>query len=284
MKASPDMLPPRQNEFAQTYHNGIDLSRLNFSVKGSCVTRTALLIQTPMQPCFDAKNLLWEGLKTAISEVIQIIGMPSIPDQWLGIILLVLYQKPTITRDDIGRGTGLNPASVSQALQHLLSSGTIVKVGEMKSRGGRRRELLELNPEAGYFIAVDLEVAHPLCAANLVGDIRYRWEQEQDFGLGVSVSDLLRGLAMVQRNLAKWQSARLLAVGISCPGIIQEEGMVTAVNLGWRRFLLAEKAERCHFAPAVPWIPHVAATCWPSAGWAVPGAATVASSSRWEEA
>src|SRR5262245_32526989 len=30
MKAPPDMLPPRQNEFGQTYHNGIDLSRLSF--------------------------------------------------------------------------------------------------------------------------------------------------------------------------------------------------------------------------------------------------------------
>ncbi len=170
--------------------------------------------------------------------------MPRIPEQWLKTILLVLYQRPAITREEIVRSTGLNPASVSHALQRLLSSGTIVKVGELKSSGGRRREVLKLNPEAGYFIAVDLEQARIRYAlTNLVGDIRYRWEQELDFGMGVAVSDLLRGLARVQRNLESWQSSRLLAVGISCPGFIQENGLVTAVNLGWRRFPLAEKLQ-----------------------------------------
>src|SRR5207245_10127078 len=98
------------------------------------------------------------------------------------------------TVDEIIRSTGLNSASVSQALQHLLGSGTISKVGELKSRGGRRREVLRLNAEAGYFIAVDLERATARYAlTNLVGDIRYRWEQELEFGKGLAVSDLLRG-------------------------------------------------------------------------------------------
>ena len=63
--------------------------------------------------------------------------------------------------------------------------------------------MLRLNPEAGYCIAVDLERARIRYAlTNLVGDIRYRWEQELEFGAGLEVSDLLRGLQMVQRNLA----------------------------------------------------------------------------------
>src|SRR6185295_12684495 len=109
--------------------------------------------------------------------------MAKVPEQWLSSILLTIYQNAAITREQIVKTTGLNPASVSQALQHLLSSGTIVKVGELKSRGGRRREVLRLNPEAGYFIAIDLETARVRYAlTNLVGDIRYRWEQELKFG------------------------------------------------------------------------------------------------------
>ncbi len=164
--------------------------------------------------------------------------------------MLTLYQRSAITRDEIVRSTGLNPASVSHALQRLLSSGTIVKVGELKSSGGRRREVLKLNPEAGYFVAVDLERTRIRYAlTNLVGDIRYRWEQELDVGMDVAVSNLLRGLEMVQRNLAPWQSSRLLAVGISCPGFIHEDGLVTAVNLGWRRFPLAEKLKEATALP-----------------------------------
>ena len=60
--------------------------------------------------------------------------MSRIPAPWLKSILLTIYPKPAITRDEIIRSTGLNPASVSQALQHLLSSGTVLKVGELKSR------------------------------------------------------------------------------------------------------------------------------------------------------
>lgn len=132
------------------------------------------------------KNVLPNVVEGRVSAVKQISVMPRVSDQWLKSILLTLYQRPAITREEIVRSTGLNPASVSQTLQHLSSSGTIVKVGELKSSGGRRREVLKLNPEAGYFIAVDLERSRIRYAlTNLVGDTRYRWEQELDFGMGV---------------------------------------------------------------------------------------------------
>ena len=54
---------------------------------------------------------------------------------------------------------------------------------------------------------------------------------------------------MVQRNLASWQHSRLLAVGISCPGFIHENGLVTAVNLGWRKFPLSEKLQEATSLP-----------------------------------
>jgi glucokinase len=60
---------------------------------------------------------------------------------------------------------------------------------------------------------------------------------------------MLRGLQIVQRNLAPSQQARLLAVGISCPGFIHEGGIVTAVNLGWQNFPLAEKMKEATRLP-----------------------------------
>ncbi len=55
--------------------------------------------------------------------------MARVPEQWLRTILLTIYQNAAVTREEIIRATGLNPASVSRALQNLLSFGTIVKVG-----------------------------------------------------------------------------------------------------------------------------------------------------------
>jgi len=168
--------------------------------------------------------------------------MRRVPDQWLSSILLNMYQRPAVSREEIVRSTQLNGGSVSQALRYLMDSGTILKIGELKSRAGRRRDVLKLNPEAGYFIAVDLETARIRYAlTSLVGDIRFRWEQELDFGLGPDISSLLFGIDMVQRNLEPWQQSRVLAIGIACPGMLEGDRLVTAVNLGWERFPLVDK-------------------------------------------
>jgi N-acetylglucosamine repressor len=168
--------------------------------------------------------------------------MPKVADQWLKDVLIALYQRQAVTRDEILQVTGLNPASASHALQYLLAVGTIQKMGSLKSSGGRRRELLKLNPEAGYFLAMDLDTTRIRFAlTNLIGDIRYREEQDLDFGNEMKIRCLLDGLERVQRNLAPWQRARVLAVGIAHPGVVDASGLVTAVNLGWCKFPLAEQ-------------------------------------------
>jgi predicted NBD/HSP70 family sugar kinase len=168
--------------------------------------------------------------------------MRKIPELWLSNILLTLYQRAAVTREEIVRSAGLNGGSVSQALRFLADAGTVLKVGELRSNGGRRRDVLTLNPEAGYFIAVDLETARIRYAlTSLVGDIRFRWEQDVELGRGLDSASLLSGLEIVKRNLEPWQRSRLLAVGISCPGTIEEDQSITAVNLGWRRFPLLDK-------------------------------------------
>ena len=64
----------------------------------------------------------------------------KIADQWLRDILLVLYQRSNATRAEIIAATRLNPASISQALRVLLSHGTVLKVGDLESDGGRKRK------------------------------------------------------------------------------------------------------------------------------------------------
>jgi predicted NBD/HSP70 family sugar kinase len=168
--------------------------------------------------------------------------MRRVPDQWLSSILLSMYQRPAVTREEIIRSTHLNGGSVSQALRYMMDSATILKIGELKSKAGRRRDVLKLNPEAGYFIAVDLETARIRYAlTSLVGDIRFRWEQELDYGQGPDIANLLVGINMVRRNLEPWQQSRVLGIGIACPGMLESDRLVTAVNLGWEKFPLLDK-------------------------------------------
>jgi len=176
--------------------------------------------------------------------------MTKVADQWLQDVLIAVYQRPAVTRGEITRATGLNPASVSHALRFLVNNGTIQKMGALQSRGGRRREVLKLNAESGYFVAVDLETTRLRVAlTNLIGDVRYRQEEDLEFGQELDLQCLAQALDRVQRNLAPWQRSRILALGLSYPGVTDDAGRVTAVNLGWHKFPLAEKMRQITSLP-----------------------------------
>ncbi len=174
--------------------------------------------------------------------------MPKVANQWLQDVLRLLYKRRRATRTDIIRTTGLNPASVSHALRLLLDRGTVLKIGERQSNGGRPRDVLSLNPEAGYFVAVDLEGRSIRFAlSNFVGDIRYRWEEDFEPGEPVRVGKLTAGVSRVLRGLDAGQRSRVVAVGVSYPGLVDPEGRLTAFNLGWKKFpFLAELHEKLH--------------------------------------
>src|SRR5690606_18428363 len=171
--------------------------------------------------------------------------MPKIARQWLCDILETVYQRRTVTRSEVARATGLNTASVSLGLQYLLKRGTIVKVGELDSIGGRRAEVLKLNAEAAYFVAVDLEGSRIRFAlTNCVGDIRYRWEEDLEFGQTLKVERIVEGIRMALHGARETDRSRVLAIGISHPGIVDEKRRITAFNVGWRKFpLLTELAQ-----------------------------------------
>jgi predicted NBD/HSP70 family sugar kinase/ribosomal protein S25 len=165
----------------------------------------------------------------------------TIAEQWLRTILGTLREQSTITRTEILGRTGLNGASACHALQHLIRAGIVFKAGELQSKTGRRREILRLNPEAAYLVAVDLE-ASPIRFAltNLLGDIVCRWEENVDLREPLELAKIANGVEMVCRNLARPQRERVLAVGMSRPGVQDSHGRVTALNLGWREFPLEE--------------------------------------------
>jgi predicted NBD/HSP70 family sugar kinase len=166
----------------------------------------------------------------------------KIADQWLREILRALYQRRDMTRSEIIQATGLNPASVSHALRHLLAAGTVVRVGDLQSSGGRKPEVLNLNGEAGYFVGIDLE-GHRIRfgLASLIGDIRYRWEYDLDVGQPLDGDKLFEGIRKVLKSLDAKQMARVLGIGVSYPGLLDRQVRLTAVNLGWHKFPLLEE-------------------------------------------
>jgi predicted NBD/HSP70 family sugar kinase len=175
--------------------------------------------------------------------------MNGIADQWVRDILRTLYQQGIATRSDIIETTGLNAGSVSQALRALLRNGTILRVGALESNGGRRREVLTLNQNAAHFIGVDLE-SHRIrfALASFAGDMRYRWEEDLEPSASLDIHRLFDGIERVAGTLNAQQRGRLLGVGISYPGLMDQQGRLTAVNLGWRQFPVVAELKKAGIA------------------------------------
>ncbi len=166
----------------------------------------------------------------------------KISNQWFRQILGLLYQRRTATRREIVQETSLNSACVSLTIRHLVKSGVIQCIGELRSTGGRKREVLKLNSETGYFVVVDLEgTCIRIGLTNFLGDIRYRWEEAVNHRHRLEIRDIVNGIESVRNSLDASERMRMLAMGVSYTGLADESGGITAVNLGWTSFPLAER-------------------------------------------
>ena len=171
--------------------------------------------------------------------------MQRLSERWLRRVLMVLYERREATRAEIVRATRLNVASVSFAVRHLLAHGLVQRGSGLHNSIGRKPDQLKLNPEAGYFLALDLEGTRIRFAlTNFLGDIRCRWEIPFAFGSTLDTETMARGLKALLAALTPPEQTRVFALGVCYTGIIDREGRVSAVNLGWSRFPLREHLER----------------------------------------
>ncbi|WP_425446629.1 ROK family transcriptional regulator [Dethiothermospora halolimnae] len=73
-------------------------------------------------------------------------------------ILKTIREYGPISRADISKTIGLNPATVSSIVTNLLKNKSIKEVGIGKSSGGRKPVLLELNSDELYVVGVDVGI------------------------------------------------------------------------------------------------------------------------------
>ncbi len=154
------------------------------------------------------------------------------------VLLSSLFFEQLRSRQELSEATGLSPASVSNVVRELIGAGIVVEAGSVDSDGGRPRVLLQINPDYGYVIGVD------------VGETRVRVElydltmterAKVDYPLdprqhevGVIVDAILTGLDAVLADSGVSPSA-VLGVGVGVPGIVENGpgGLVHGQGYGW---------------------------------------------------
>jgi len=72
------------------------------------------------------------------------------------VVLSSLYFSRPSSRQNLSAATGLSVTSVTNVVRDLLDEGIVTEVGWENSDGGRPRVLLDINPDYGYVIGVDI--------------------------------------------------------------------------------------------------------------------------------
>ncbi|MDM8530346.1 ROK family protein [Anaerolineales bacterium HSG25] len=162
----------------------------------------------------------------------------------LSTILRCLQSAEGYSRARLATLTGLNKTTVSSLAEELLNRNLIHETRQDSSGTGRPATLLEMNPEAGHIIGLELGVDFvSVILTNFVGKILWKQlknidpetPQEAIIGYTLHLIDKAR-----TANLDT--GIRLLGVGVTLPGMVDVETgtLLFSPNLRWRDIALYE--------------------------------------------
>ncbi len=164
----------------------------------------------------------------------------------VALILSLVRKNGSISRAGLAKATGIRATSVSAIVQELIEKRIVREVGLGKSTGGRQAVLLELNPDGGY--AVGIEVSDTGINVILVNFIGIILQKVHSTLQGTGIDGVVNAIeAVVDRVLSKSgiKKEQLVGVGIAVPGIISqsEDVVLFSRSLKWHDVRLKELVE-----------------------------------------
>lgn len=153
------------------------------------------------------------------------------------IILSVFRLHKALSRAKLADETGLNPSTVSSIVSELIEENLIRETDLLHSPIGRPGRLLEINPEGGCALGIEINVDYiELLVTDFSATELWRLRQTSDPALGQDVI-MQQVLALVHQASAfvAERGSRLLGIGIGVPGLVDVASglMRYAANLHW---------------------------------------------------
>jgi glucokinase-like ROK family protein len=153
------------------------------------------------------------------------------------IILEVFRTHITLSRARLATETGLNPSTVSNIISELIQENLIRETDLLQSNTGRPGRLLELNPEGGCALGIEINVDYiELVVTDFAANILWRQRQGStpEAGQDVIMSQVVN-LAKQASAFVQERKSRLLGVGVGVPGLVDvTSGLLRlAPNLQW---------------------------------------------------
>lgn len=145
------------------------------------------------------------------------------------LVLSIIHRKGPISRAELTRLTQLSKVTITRLVKELLEEEMVRETGLDVSSGGRRPILLELHPESGFIIGVEVGL-DAICAgiSNLKGEILMGTKQKNKVARTreelvqkiKAVVDELLGKSDIRSDI---RIEKIKGIGISIPGLIDTE-------------------------------------------------------------
>jgi glucokinase-like ROK family protein len=154
------------------------------------------------------------------------------------IILQVFRTHPALSRARLAIETGLNPSTVSSIISELIQENLVRETDLIQSAIGRPGRLLEINPEGGCALGIEINVDYiEFLITDFAANVLWRERQASVPEVGqeeiiLKVSNLARKASAFIQDC---KSRRLLGVGVGVPGLVDvSSGLLRiAPNLHW---------------------------------------------------
>lgn len=152
--------------------------------------------------------------------------------------LRLIHAHSPISRAQLAVATGLNKSTISILVDKLLEQKLIHEMGINSGAAGRPATLLEINPQAGMVIGVELGVDFiSVAVADLLGNILWRAKEDAD-PLEDQNKMIDQTVRMVKEAMTtnKKRNSRFFGLGLSTPGTVDLNNgvLIFAPNLQWR--------------------------------------------------
>jgi glucokinase-like ROK family protein len=156
----------------------------------------------------------------------------------LSLVLRLIHSQSPVSRAQLAIITGLNKSTVSSLVDELLERNLVHEIGNNSGGAGRPATLLEVNPQAGNIIGVELGVDFvSVAVTDFLGNIL--WRKREDADPTEDQENMInQTLGIVKEAMAvgKKKHYRFLGLGLATPGTVNiKEGLlIFAPNLHWR--------------------------------------------------
>lgn len=138
-----------------------------------------------------------------------------------------IYKKVETSKQEIVNELGISNPTVIQNVKKLIDEGIVEEVGKYKSTGGRKAKVLSIAKDIKYSIGVSITRNHVTIVlldmqSNMIKNHR----------ISIKYNDSIDYYKLIGEFIDKFiynnniQSNKILGVGISIPGIIDEKNMI----------------------------------------------------------